>query len=386
MGINIGDYGGALAGAISEELRTQREKREARQQKQLDEHSEAVNIAKKKLKPVFVKDLQIKAKKVSDQFNALKIPISKTTVYKIATDGYKEFETLRRDKPFALQQFAGSASDDPSFDLQQAIELAAEEKATKDIAPFMPPEEKSFLGFKVSSGERKIEREAKRLGMTAEEYKEFGSGAISAPQVDVTLDKSVLSDVTDKELREQESANYTRLRLLPKSEANDIKIENARKRIAAFPKEKGKVTQADVFANIKFAQAAVENQLGDPKYGKYIPNKRGFIINPELNDEDLQMLGLEFQKGIRPVLNEYLRVNNITPTNDIENDIDKLVKVDIEYLPFKAALRTYNQKTLRSLAKNKTPVVLASTTGTLDYRGSLGSGKTFEINPRVREE
>ena len=384
MGINIGDYGGALAGAISKDLRTQREKREARQQKQLDEHSEAVNIAKKKLKPVFVKDLQIKAKKVSDQFNALKIPISKTTVYKIATDGYKEFETLRRDKPFALQQFAGSASDDPSFDLQQAIELAAEEKATKDIVPFMPPEEKSFLGFKVSSGERKIEREAKRLGMTAEEYKEFGSGAISAPQVDVTLDRSVLSDVTDKELREQQSANITRLLLLPDSEENKIKIENARKIIAAFPKAKGKVTQSDVFANIKFAQAAVETQLGDTKYGKKIPQS-GFVINPDLKDEDLQMLGLEFQKGIRPVLNEYLRVNNITPTNDIENDIDKLVKVDIEYLPFKAAIRTYNQKTLRSLVKNQTPVGLASRTDTKNYGGALRSGKTFEINPRVRE-
>ena len=383
MSINIGDVGGALAGAISKDLRTQREKREARQQKQLDEHSEAVNIAKKKLKPVFVKDLQIKAKEVSDQFNALKIPISKTTVYKIATDGYKEFETLRRDKPFALQQFAGSASDDPSFDLQQAIELAAEEKATKDITPFMPPEEKSFLGFKVSSGERKIEREAKRLGMTAEEYKEFGSGAISAPQVDVTLDRSVLSDVTDKELREQQSANMIRALLLPDSERKREIIKRSRERIALLPKEKGKVTQADVRANLKFAMAGVEEQLVADNLGKNIPGE-GFVLNYQITPDQARKAGEEYQRGVRFLLDDYLRANGIKPTNNIQNDINELP--DEIRQPFLSAMPQFTMSTLQSLARNRTPVGLTSNTGTRDYRGSLGSGKTFEINPRVREE
>ena len=383
MGINIGDFGGALAGAISEDLRTQREKREARQQKQLDEHSEAVNIAKKKLKPVFVKDLEIKTKNITDEFNSLNIPISKTTVYKIATDGYKEFETLKQNSPAKLQQFAGSASDDPSFDLQQAIELAAEEKATKDITPFMPPEEKSFLGFKVSSGERKIEREAKRLGMTAEEYKEFGSGAISAPQVDVTLDRSVLSDVTDKELREQQSANMIRALLLPDSERKREIIKRSRERIALLPKEKGKVTQADVRANLKFAMAGVEEQLVADNLGKNIPGE-GFVLNYQITPDQARKAGEEYQRGVRFLLDDYLRANGIKPTNNIQNDINELP--DEIRQPFLSAMPQFTMSTLQSLARNRTPVGLTSNTGTRDYRGSLGSGKTFEINPRVREE
>ena len=381
MGIrlNIGDFGGFLAGAIAEDLKGQREKREAKQEKQLDEHSEAVNIAKKKLKPVFLQDLERKVYEINAEFKSLNIPISKTTVYKIATEGYKDFEILRKDKPYDLQQFAGSGSDDPSFDLGLAIQLEAERRATKDIEPFIPFEEKSFLGFKTSSGERRIEREAKRLGMTAEEYKEYGSGAISAPQVDVTLDRSVLSDVTDKEMREQKTANLTRALLLPDSERKKEIIKQSREQLALLPKAKGKVTQADVRANLKFAMAGVEEQLIADNLGMNIPGE-GFVLNYQITPDQARKAGEQYQQGVRFLLNDYLRANGIKPTNSIENDIDKLIEVDMEFIPFKAAMPQFTMSTLQSLARNRSPVTLPSQGGQKNY--SIGGKQNIQINPR----
>jgi hypothetical protein len=350
MSINIGDVGGAFAGVIAKDLRTQREDREAKQQKQLDEHSEAVNIAKKKLKPVFVKDLEIKTKNITDEFNSLNIPISKTTVYKIATDGYKEFETLKQNSPAKLQQFAGSASDDPSFDLQQAIELAAEEKATKDITPFMPPEEKSFLGFKVSSGERKIEREAKRLGMTAEEYKEFGSGAISAPQVDVALDKTVLSKVTAEERQEQDASNIAAMLQLPDSPRKEKALALARQRLASLPKQAGKVTESSVVTNLKFALAGAEKTFEAMGSMQFVPGK-GRVFIGDISKEDAAKIGQAIQDRVRPLLNEYLESNNLQITGDIEKDIDSLPG-NIKR-PFLAAMGVFDQRTLSALVEGK---------------------------------
>ena len=377
MGFNIGDFGGALAGAISKDLRAQREEREAKQKKQLDEHSEAVNIAKKKLKPIFLQDLEKKVQEISVEFESLKIPISKTTVYKIATEGYKDFQTLKQDSPAKLYQYAGTAAEDPSFDLQQAIELAAEERATKDIAPFMPFEERSFLGFKTSSGERKIEREAKRLGMTAEEYKEYGSGAISAPQVDVTLDRSVLSDVTDKEMREQKTANLTRALLLPDSERKKKIIKQSREQLALLPKAKGKVTQADVRANLKFAMAGVEEQLVADNLGKNIPGE-GFVLNYQITPDQARKAGEEYQRGVRFLLNDYLRANGIKPTNNIQNDINQLP--DEIRQPFLSAMPQFTMSTLQNLARNRSPVTLPSQGGQKNY--SIGGKQNIQINPR----
>ena len=370
MGFNIGDFGGALAGAISKDLRTQRENREAKQQKQLDEHSEAVNIAKKKLKPAFLQDLERKVEEISVEFESLNIPISKTTVYKIATEGYKDFQTLKQDSPAKLYQYAGTAAEDPSFDLQQAIELAAEEQATKNIAPFMPFEERSFLGFKTSSGERKIEREAKRLGMTAEEYKEYGSGAISAPQVDVALDKTVLSKVTAEERQEQDLSNIAAMLQLPDSPRKEKALELAKQRLANLPKQAGKVTEASVVTNLKFALAGAEKTFEAMGAMKFVPGKGRVFIN-DISKEDAAKIGEAIQDRVRPLLNEYLTSNNLQITGDIEKDI-KSLPGNIKR-PFLAAMGVFDQRTLSIL-----------TEGTGGQTGLIGiydnKQKNFSIN------
>lgn len=380
MGFNIGDFGGALAGAISEELRTQREKREAKQEKQLDEHSEAVNIAKKKLKPVFLQDLEKKVQEISVEFESLNIPISKTTVYKIATEGYKDFQTLKQDSPAKLYQYAGTAAEDPSFDLQQAIELAAEERATKDIAPFMPFEERSFLGFKTSSGERKIEREAKRLGMTAEEYKEYGSGAISAPQVDVALDKTVLSKVTAEERQEQDLSNIAAMLQLPDSPRKEKALELARQRLASLPKQAGKVTEASVVTNLKFALAGAEKTFEAMGAMKFVPGK-GRVFIGDISKEDAAKIGEAIQDRVRPLLNEYLTSNNLQITGDIEKDINSLPG-NIKR-PFLAAMGVFDQRTLSILTEGtegQTGLIGIYDNKQKNY--SIGGKQNIQIKPR----
>ena len=380
MGFNIGSFGGALAGEVAEELKRTREQKEAENKAKMEKHSETINVVTRKLQPAILKDLQIKAREVENEFkNVLGVTISRPTIFKLATENYKEFEKLRREDKPGLIQYAGSASEDPTFDLQQAIELAAEEKATAAVEPFMPPEQRSFLGFKTRTGERAIEREAERLGMTAEEYKEFGAGTVPVPQVDVTLDPTVLSDVTATERQQKLYGRLSTALALPvDSPVRQKQLDFIKRQIAAIPKVAGQAKQSDVRANLKIAFDGVDKALAlsSSKYMVEVPGT-GRVFAGELSPADAEKIAGQYQEAVKGVLEIYLKANGLKPTGNVLNDIDRLPDDNIK-LPFYSYLNRLNGQTLIEMAKNKVPT---RDIEKFNIRGGAGQQKGYFTTP-----
>ncbi len=375
MGINIGDFGGALAGVVSEELRTQREKKEAKNKARLEEHSQAINQIEKKVKPILIKDLQVKAKTVTKEFDALKIPISKTTVFKIATEGYKDFQEIIRDDPTRLKKFAGSASEDPSFNLQQAIELAAEEKATATMKPFMPPEQKSFLGFKTRIGERDIEKEAERLGMTAEEYKEYGSGTVPVPQVDVSLDATVLSKVTPTQKLDRITINLFNELAKPKKEQDAkyiAKLSQERSSIIGLSTAKARPTSSDVARSMNKAIDILETGvLSSSKYSKVVadpsnPRQTIRLFNVG-NKNEAQLVMNMYEEAIRGYVDLTIGIEGSPEKRGtILEDLTKAAAIDSTFEPYK----NYFQIN-RYVTPNPTRVLSREKTDPIDFKADI---------------
>jgi hypothetical protein len=377
MGIrlNIGDFGGALAGAISKDLRAQREEKEAKNKAKLEDHSQAINLIEKKVKPVLIKDLQVKAKTITREFDALKIPISKTTVFKIATEGYKDFQEIIRDDPTRLKQFAGSASEDPSFNLQQAIELAAEEKATATMKPFMPPEQKSFLGFKTRIGERDIEKEAERLGMTAEEYKEYGSGTVPVPQVDVSLDTTVLSKVTPTQKLDRITINLFNELAKPKEEQDAkyiAKLSQERSSIIGLSTAKTRPTSSDIARSMNKAIDILETGvLSSSKYSKVVadpsnPRQTIRLFNVG-NKNEAQLIMNMYEEAIRGYVDLTIGIEGSPKKRGtILEDLTKAAAIDPTFEPYK----NYFQIN-RYVTPNPNRVLSIGKTGPIDFKADI---------------